>query len=65
MNQLIQQKISETTLNSDGTYTLSLAPGNYWLQIAPAGIGPGEKKPIVIKANENTTLDFDIDSGIR
>ena len=58
-------KISETPLKSDGTYTLSLAPGNYWLQIAPAGIGPGEKKPIMIKTNVTTTLNFDIDSGIR
>ena len=58
-------KISETPLRSNGTYTLSLAPGNYWLQIAPAGIGPGEKKLITIKANETTALDFDIDSGIR
>lgn len=58
-------KISETPLRSDGTYTLSLAPGNYWLQIAPAGIGPGKKKPIVIEANKTVTLDFDIDSGIR
>ncbi len=58
-------KISETPLKSDGTYTLSLAPGNYWLQISPAGIGPGEKKFITVQANETTSLDFDIDSGIR
>lgn len=58
-------KISETMLNSDGTYTLFVDSGNYWLQIAPAGIGPGEKKPVVIKANKTITLDFDIDSGIR
>lgn len=58
-------KVSETTLNPDGSYTLSLTPGNYWLQIAPAGIGPGEKKPVSIKANKTTTLDFNVDTGIR
>lgn len=58
-------KISETPLNPNGTYSLSLAPGNYWLQIAPAGIGPGEKKPVTVKSNETIALNFDIDSGIR
>ena len=58
-------KIRETALSGDGTYSLSLAPGNYWLQIEPAGIGPGEKKPVTIKINSTSTIDFDIDSGIR
>ena len=58
-------KISETALRSDGTYNLSLAPGNYWLQIAPAGIGSGEKKPITLSLHKTVTLNFDIDSGIR
>ena len=59
------QRIKTTALQSDGTYSLSLAPGTYWLQIEPAGIRAGEKKIITILANETTNLNFDIDSGIR
>lgn len=58
-------QISKTKLNADGTFKLSLAPGTYWLQIDPAGIGPGEKKPVTVTANKTSTIDFDIDTGIR
>jgi hypothetical protein len=58
-------KISQTKLSADGTFNLSLSPGAYWLQIDPAGIGPGEKKPVTVSANKTSTVDFDIDTGIR
>ncbi len=57
--------IQQMALDTEGNYSLSITPGIYWVQIQPAGIGPGEKKPIEVKLNETIRLDFDIDSGIR
>ncbi len=58
-------RIKSQPLNPDGSYTLTLPIGAYWLQIEPAGIGPGEKKPVTVEANKTSTVEFDIDSGIR
>jgi hypothetical protein len=52
-------------LDAHGDYTLSLSPGVYWLQIQPAGIGPGEMKQVTIAPREVSKIDFDIDTGIR
>lgn len=52
-------------LDSSGKYNISIGPGNYFIQIDPAGIGPGEKKPATVKSFETTVVDFDIDTGIR
>lgn len=54
-----------THLDTEGNYRMPLPPGNYFLQISPAGIGPGEKKPALIKSNQTTVVNFDIDTGIR
>lgn len=58
-------QISQTKLTAEGTFKLSLAPGTYWLQIDPAGIGPGEKKLVTVIADKISTVNFDIDTGIR
>jgi len=52
-------------IDAEGNYKITLGPGNYFIQIEPAGIGPGEKKPVTVKSFETTTLNFDIDTGIR
>lgn len=52
-------------IDANGNYKIPLGPGNYFIQIEPAGIGPGEKKPVTIKSWETSTVDFDIDTGIR
>ncbi len=52
-------------IDSSGNYKISLPPGKYFVQIQPAGIGPGEKKPVIVISNQTTTVDFDIDTGIR
>ncbi len=53
------------TIDSDGNYKITLGPGTYWLQVEPAGIGPGEKKQVTVISFETTTVNFDIDTGIR
>jgi hypothetical protein len=52
-------------IDAEGNYKIALGPGNYFVQISPAGIGAGEKKPITIVSFKTTTLDFDIDTGMR
>jgi hypothetical protein len=52
-------------IDAQGNYKIALAPGTYFIQIQPAGIGPGEKKQVVITANNTGTVDFNIDTGIR
>ena len=55
----------KTTLDSNGNYKIALGPGNYFAQIQPAGIGPGEKKSFTVISFQTTTVDFNIDTGIR
>ena len=53
------------SLDKNGNYKYTLGPGKYFVQIDPAGIGPGEKKPFTIVSLQTTIVDFDIDTGIR
>lgn len=57
--------IKKTSLDTQGNYAIPLPVGTYWIQIQPAGIGAGEKKKVTIVASQTTTVDFDIDTGIR
>ena len=52
-------------IDASGNYKIALGPGNYFVQISPAGIGPGEKKPATVKSFETTVVDFNIDTGMR
>lgn len=52
-------------LDADGNYKIAIGPGNYFVQISPAGIGEGEKKSVAVKSFETSTVNFDIDTGIR
>lgn len=52
-------------IDKNGDYKVALLPGTYFLQVEPAGIGPGEKKKVVIISSKTSTVDFDIDTGIR
>src|SRR3989344_7611642 len=45
-------------IDAQGNFKIALAPGNYFLQISPAGIGPGEKKSVTIKSTETSTVNF-------
>ena len=57
--------ITKQPLDTTGHFKLDLAPGHYQLQIDPAGISAGEKKPITVVSGETMVTDFDIDTGIR
>lgn len=52
-------------IDKNGDYKVTLTPGTYFLQVEPAGIGPGEKKKVVVISSKTSTVDFDIDTGIR
>lgn len=52
-------------INAVGEYSITIDPGNYFIQIKPAGIGEGEKKPIKVISSKTTIVNFDIDTGIR
>ena len=57
--------VKKIALDSSGNYKLSLTPGTYYIQIQPAGIRAGEKKEVIISERKTSTIDFDIDTGIR
>jgi hypothetical protein len=58
-------ELEQHALDATGHYTFTLKPGTYGLQIRPAGIGAGEIKPVTVVAKGTTTVNFDIDTGIR
>jgi len=57
--------VAQKNLETDGRYSVQLAPGDYLVTISPAGIGQLPFKNAAIKSNQITKLDFDIDTGIR
>lgn len=64
------QKITVTSFHagSDGKYSVSLPAGTYVVTTAKTGIGYMSKDlpaTITIKANQSTTLDIGVDTGIR
>lgn len=58
----VKEKIA---LDAKGEYKIALPAGRYWVQIEPAGIGAGEKKQVTVTSSQVSTVDFDIDTGIR
>jgi hypothetical protein len=57
--------LKKTPLSVTGNYKITLSPGTYYIQIQPAGIGAGEMKKVVVTEEKTSTVDFDIDTGIR
>jgi hypothetical protein len=61
------QEISIQPAGYHGTYNVSLAPGTYVLDSPHMGVGGARGLPqtVTIEAGNTTTLDVDIDTGIR
>jgi len=57
----------QVSIKSDGTYQTALPPGEYTVDLKPNGIDSSAEVPaeVVIKEGEITTLDINIDTGIR
>lgn len=61
------QVLNTVDINSQGLYAISLAPGNYVVDLKKVGIDRSGDvpKPITITANTTTRVDISIDTGIR
>ncbi len=59
--------IATTSPNANGIYSFRLPVGNYIVDMAHAGIGGATGVPASIKISKNTTttLNIDVDTGIR
>lgn len=62
-----QAEIARVPIGPDGTYQVALPPGSYVVDINRAGIDSSKDLPakVQIVAGQTTTLDVDIDTGIR
>jgi len=71
-----KSKVAEVNLDKNGRYTFSLKAGEYIVDVSDAEgnalpldgrrpIGSAIPEEVEVKAGEITTLDFDIDTGIR
>lgn len=59
--------VTSVKINSNGTYSVTLPPGNYVVDLARNGIDRGRDLPkkIQIEPSKSVQLDIDIDTGIR
>ncbi len=58
--------VSRIRLDELGKYTVTLPPGTYSLDVVPwSGINKSVPKQVVVFANQNIGVDFNIDTGIR
>jgi len=62
-----QKEIARVTADKDGSYRVSLPPGDYVLDVQ--GRAPGhvraKPQPFTIVSNRTVRVDMDIDTGIR
>ena len=62
-NILIKDTTIGTTSDFDGKYQLELEPGTYIIVYSYVGYGTKEISDVVIKANEETSLDVTLDTN--
>jgi hypothetical protein len=62
-----ETELERVEIDAQGIYRVELSPGRYVVDINHVGIdqGVGLPKTVVINAGETTTLDVEIDTGIR
>lgn len=62
------RKIAQLNPSIDGSYIVELPPGNWLVVLEKAKYGPGGTNlpaEVTITAEDDTTLNIDIDTGIR
>jgi len=66
-NSAATQVLFTVDINSQGLYTIDLAPGNYVVDLKKVGADRSSDVPkaITIAANTTTRVDIGIDTGIR
>jgi hypothetical protein len=66
-NRTGKREVARVDIDSNGTYEVSLPPGEYVVDINHAGIdsAAGLPQTVTIRADQATQLDIDIDTGIR
>ena len=62
-----QTEIARVQIGTDGNYQVALAPGTYVVDLIRSGIDSSKNLPakVQIAAGQTTTLDVEIDTGIR
>ena len=62
-----KKEITKVPINTDGTYRIELATGEYMVDINRIGIDFSKDLPVIVEivANQTYRLDIDIDTGIR
>jgi hypothetical protein len=50
---------------SDGSYKVTLEPGQYLVHVEPGGIGSNEMLTVTIVKDATTTHNIQVDTGIR
>ncbi|MFA5411807.1 MAG: hypothetical protein WC350_00460 [Candidatus Micrarchaeia archaeon] len=56
---------SQTSIPAGGNYQIGLPPGTYFVTIRPGGIGDYPLQEVSISSGQTTTLNMDVDTGIR
>lgn len=57
--------ITQMSIPPGGNYSIRLSPGTYFVTIRPGGIGDYPLQQVSISSGQTTTLNMDVDTGIR
>jgi len=57
--------VYQMPLNPDGSFMVELDAGTYYVTVRPGGIGDFPLQKAVVSANQTTSLNLDVDTGIR
>ncbi len=66
-NEAKSELLHTVDIGSQGAYTIDLAPGKYTVDLKPAGVDKTRDLPktVDIQSNAVTTLNVNIDTGLR
>lgn len=58
-------RVAQKNLDAKGNYSMMLNSGDYMITVSPAGMRQSISNSATVLASKTTTLNFDIDTGIR